>query len=62
MKSRRLERLGLAPCALAQDLVEVQGHGLLGDEGLDLVLDALGQDPHQSLGCKAVLGSLLVVS
>jgi len=54
--------LGLAPGALSQDLVEVEGHGLVGDQALDFGLEAGGEDSHEGLGGKSVLGALLVVS
>ena len=54
--------LGLAPGALAEDLVQVQGHGLVGDQAFDLVLQVGGQHAHQGLGGESVLGALLVVA
>ena len=57
-----LQGLGLSPCALSQDFVQVQGHGLAGDQTLDLLLQLVGKDPHQGLGSKPVLGPLLVVA
>jgi hypothetical protein len=60
-KIRNLQR-PLAPGALAQDLVQVEGDGVLGDESLHFVLQAVGQDPHQGLGGETVLGALLVIS
>jgi len=52
----------LAPRALSQDFVEVQSDGLLVDQALNLALQGVGQDPHQSLGSEPVLGPLFVVS
>ena len=52
----------LSPSALSQDFVEVEGDGVLGDESFDFDLQAVGQDPHQSLGSETVLGALLVVA
>merc|ERR1711922_23798 len=54
--------LGLAPGALSEDLVQVQGHGLAGDQTLHLGLQLGGQHAHQGLGSEAVLGTLLVVA
>jgi len=54
--------LGLSPGALSQDLVQVQSHGLAGDESFDFGLEVGGQNSHQGLGGKTVLGTLLVVS
>merc|ERR1711887_284455 len=54
--------LRLTPGALAKDLVQVKGDGLLLDQPLHLSLLVCGQDPHQGLGCKPVLGTLLVVT
>jgi len=56
-----LER-SLSPGALAEDLVQVQGDGVLGDQSLDLVLQVVGQNPHQGLGGETILGTLLVVA
>ena len=39
-----LER-SLSPGALAEDLVEVEGDGVLGDQSFDLVLEMVGQNP-----------------
>ena len=47
---------------MAEDLVQVQGDGVLGDQTFDLVLQVVGQNPHQSLGGEAILGALLVVA
>ena len=52
----------LAPGALAQDLVQVQGDRLLLDEPLHLGLQPRGQDPHEGLRGEPVLGALLVVA
>merc|ERR1711931_298500 len=41
--------LGLAPGALSEDLVQVQGHGLAGDQTLHLGLQLGGQHAHQGL-------------
>ena len=49
IKSVDLNRL---PGALAKDLVEVQGDGLLLDQALNLSLFGAGEDPHQSLRSK----------
>ena len=51
-----------APRALTQDLVEVQSDVLLVDQSLDLALQRVRQDPHQSLGSEPILGALFVVS
>merc|ERR1719507_2845902 len=52
----------LAPGTLTQDVVEVQGDGLLVNEALHLSFQISRQDSHESLGGEPVLGSLLVVS
>jgi len=52
----------LSPGALAENLVEIQGHGLFGDEALDFVLQVLGQYSHEGLGGETVLGALLVIT
>ena len=57
-----LQGLCLSPRALSEDLVQVEGHGLLGDQVLHLVLQVVGEDAHQGLGREAVLGALLVVT
>ena len=44
--------LRLAPGALAKDLVQVEGDGLLLNQALHLGLLLGGQNPHQSLGGK----------
>ena len=54
-----LDRL---PGALAQDLVKVQGDGLLLDQALHLGLLGRGQDPHEGPRGEPVLGALLVVA
>jgi hypothetical protein len=36
----------LSPCALAKDFVQVQGHGVLGNQALNFFLQVAGQDPH----------------
>ena len=48
----RIADLDGFPCALAEDLVQVKGDGLLLDQALHLSLHGGGQDPHQSLGSK----------
>merc|ERR1712018_241730 len=53
---------GLQPGALTQDLIEVQGDLTLLNQTLHLLLVILRQDPHQGLGGKPVLGSLLVIT
>jgi hypothetical protein len=52
----------LSPGALAENLVEIQGHGLFGDEAFDFVLQVLGQYSHEGLGGETVLGALLVIT
>ena len=54
--------LGLAPGALSKDFVEVEGHGLAGDEALNFGLQGGGENSHQGLGGETVLGALLVVT
>merc|ERR1739848_268528 len=54
--------LGLSPGALSQDLVQIQSHGLAGDESFDFGLEVGGQNSQQGIGGKTVLGTLLVVS
>ena len=54
--------LGLAPGALSKDFVQVEGHGLAGDEALNFGLQGGGEDSHQGLGGETVLGALLVVT
>merc|ERR1719228_2034972 len=50
------------PGALAQNLIEVESDGFLLNQALHLGLLLGGQNPHQSLGGKPVLGTLLVVA
>jgi hypothetical protein len=52
----------LSPCALAKDFVQVQGHGVLGNQALNFFLQVAGQDPHQGLGGETILGALFVVA
>ena len=52
----------LPPGALTQDVVEVEGDGLLVNETLHLSFKISRQDSHEGLGGEPVLGSLLVVS
>ena len=52
----------LSPGALAENLVEIQGHGLFGDEAFDFVLQVLRQYSHEGLGGETVLGALLVIT
>ncbi len=52
----------LAPRALSKDLVEVEGHRVLGDQALDFLLQSSGQDSHQGLGGETILGALFVVT
>ena len=47
---------------MSQDFVEVQSDGLLVDQALDLALQGVGQNPHQSLGGEPVLGPLFVIT
>merc|ERR1719250_223271 len=54
--------LGDSPGTLAKDLIKIHGHGVGSNKTLDLCLLSRGQDPHDGLGCKPVLGSLLVVT
>merc|ERR1719250_292104 len=54
--------LGDSPGTLAKDLIEIHGHGVGSYKTLNLCLLSRGQDPHDGLGCKLVLGSLLVVT
>merc|ERR1719250_374465 len=51
-----------SPGTLAKDLIEIHGHGVGSNKTLNLCLLSRGQDPHDCLGCKPVLGSLLVVT
>ena len=53
---------GLQPGALTQDLIEVQSDLTLLNQTLHFLLVTLREDPHQGLGGKPVLGSLLVVT
>merc|ERR1719282_1154853 len=52
----------LDPGAYTEDLIEVKRDLALLNQTLHLGPHSSGQDPHQSLGSKPVLGSLLVVS
>merc|ERR1712089_25671 len=52
----------LSPRALTEDLVQIKGNSSLLDEYLHLSLESSRKDPHQSLGCKPILGPLLVIS
>merc|ERR1719309_9129 len=54
--------LGLSPGALSEDLVQVEGHGLVCDKSLHFGLESGGEDSHQGLGGEPVLGALLVVA
>ena len=62
VSSTFLLSLGLAPGALAQNLVQVQRHRLVGNQTLHLGLQGGRQHAHQGLGGKPVLGALLVVT
>ena len=45
----------LAPRALSQNFVKVQSDGFLVDKTLNLTLESVGQNPHQSLGSEPVI-------
>ena len=62
MMSLCLQRFSLSPGTLSQNLVQVQSHGLLVDQGFYFGLEIVGQNTHQSLGGEAVLGALLVIT
>merc|ERR1719342_112803 len=49
-------------CSLAQDFIQVHGHLVVSDSLLHFGFLVGGQNPHDSLGGKSVLGTLLVVS
>ena len=52
----------LSPCALSQDFVEVESHGVLGNQSFNLILEGGWQNPHQGLGSETVFGALFVIT
>merc|ERR1719322_2065628 len=52
----------LSPSALTKDVIKVKGDGLFFDKSLNFSFKISRQDPHECLGSKSVLGSLLVIS
>jgi len=52
----------LTPSALAKNFIQVQSHGVFGNQSLNLAFEVVGENSHESFGSKAILGTLLVVS
>jgi len=57
-----LQRFALTPGTLSQNLVQVQSHGLSCNKAFYFSFQFVGQNSHQSLGGKPVLGTLLVIT
>merc|ERR1719210_2105477 len=52
----------LSPSTLTKDIIKVKGDGLFFNKSLNFSFKISRQDPHECLGSKSVLSSLLVIS